>query len=203
VTHTDDYSSRYGSVLVPIAKRLEILASGHLAGSPNIDRITSRAKSPDRFGEKAARVDSEGRKKYVAPLEEIQDQIGIRVVVFYLADVDVALNVLTEYFARIEEARLVPESHWEFGYFGRHAVMALPGDAVPKEVRMEDAPRFFELQVKTLFQHAWSEAEHDLNYKASSPLTGDQQRRLAFAAAQAWGADRAFEELRAEAERAE
>jgi putative GTP pyrophosphokinase len=54
---------------------------------------------------------------------------------------------------------------------------------------------FFELQLKTLFQHAWSEADHDLGYKPSAELSLDQKRRLAFTAAQAWGADLIFDEL--------
>jgi len=49
--------------------------------------------------------------------------------------------------------------------------------------------------VKTLFQHAWSEAEHDLGYKPSGKLTSDQKRRLAFTAAQASGADLIFDEM--------
>ena len=48
-------------------------------------------------------------------------------------------------------------------------------------------PKFFELQIKTLFQHAWSEAEHDLGYKEDKHLNLDQKRRLAFTSAQAWG----------------
>jgi putative GTP pyrophosphokinase len=39
-------------------------------------------------------------------------------------------------------------------------------------------------------------AEHDLGYKPGAvPLTPDEKRRLAFTAAQAWGADRIFDEL--------
>ena len=66
----------------------------------------------------------------------------------------------------------------------------------------EMVPGFFELQVKTLFQHAWSEAEHDLGYKPGvKPLTPDETRRLAFTSAQAWGADHIFDELFRERER--
>jgi len=58
-----------------------------------------------------------------------------------------------------------------------------------------EAPEFFELQIKTLFQHAWAEAEHDLGYKPPKPLTSIQKRKMAFTAAQAWGADQIFDEL--------
>jgi putative GTP pyrophosphokinase len=46
--------------------------------------------------------------------------------------------------------------------------------------------------------HVWSEANHDLGYKQiadAAPLPPDATRRLAFTAAQAWGADRIFDEL--------
>ena len=36
--------------------------------------------------------------------------------------------------------------------------------------------------------------KHDLIYKPSGTLTSDQRPRVAFTAAQAWGADRIFEE---------
>jgi putative GTP pyrophosphokinase len=57
-------------------------------------------------------------------------------------------------------------------------------------------PGFFELQIKTLFQHAWSEADHDLGYKpGDQPLTSEQKRLIAFTSAQAWGADHIFDQL--------
>jgi hypothetical protein len=44
--------------------------------------------------------------------------------------------------------------------------------------------------------NAWSEANHDLGYKpGSKPLDSEAKRRLAFTSAQAWGADRVFDEL--------
>ena len=85
-----------------------------------------------------------------------------------------------------------------FGYVGRHFILATPEDVVDDNADRSKTPQFFELQVKTLFQHAWSEAEHDLAYKPSEPLTPHQQRQIAFTAAQAWGADEIFEQLHAD-----
>lgn len=189
------YSALYREVLMPVASRLEQLIRNHLEGTPRIDRVSTRAKAPERFIAKARKSSAGGVPKYSAPLEQIQDQIGARVIVFYKQDVDVVSDIITRYFRHIEARVIVPESEWTFGYFGKHYVLSLPPEAVPPDVERERAPAFFELQIKTLWQHAWSEAEHDLGYKPPDQLTDDQKRRLAFTAAQAWGADRTFQEL--------
>jgi putative GTP pyrophosphokinase len=193
----DEYRRRYDSFLQQIATKLESHLRSHLEGVSHIDRISARAKSPDRF-EAKAHSDDKGKPKYSHPLTDIQDQLGARVVVFYRDDVEVVSQVVGRYFTAIEEKELVPESQWAFGYFGQHLILSLPRDVIPEGVLLEEVPRFFELQIKTLFQHAWSEANHDLGYKPRSPLTADQERRLAFTAAQAWGADRVFAELHSE-----
>ena len=75
-------------------------------------------------------------------------------------------------------------------------MLLIPSDVVDPKIDKKLVPEFFELQVKTLFQHAWSEANHDLGYKFGAvPLDSDAQRRLAITSAQTWGADRIFDEL--------
>ena len=192
-----DYAARY-PLLERLAPNLEELLRRYLDGIPHIDRISVRAKDPERFAAKAAKLDGEGNQKYAVPLDQIQDQIGARVIVFYLDDVTSVRDVMERYFRRVEGRELVPEDHWAFGYFGYHWIFPLPEDLIPVGDQPEAYPRFFELQVKTLFQHAWSEANHDLGYKPPQPLTPAQERRFAYTAAQAWGADRIFEELRSE-----
>ncbi len=193
-----EYEILHRSILVPVAEQLSRLISDHLLGIPRIDRVTARAKTPERFMAKARSTGTDGRPRYTNPLAEIQDQIGARAVVFYKDDVDSIGRRLISYFRSIEERMLVPESEWAFGYFGKHYVLALPTEAVPPGIELAAAPRFFELQIKTLFQHAWAEANHDLGYKPPEDLTDDQKRRLAYTAAQAWGADRIFQELATE-----
>jgi len=193
-----EYMGRHRRILVPIAEHLSRLISDHLTSMQHVDRVTARAKDPVRFVAKARRRGADGRPRYAQPLVEIQDQVGARVVVFYKDDVDLIGTHLLHYFRPIEERTLVPESEWAFGYFGKHYVLALPADAIPAGIEIGVAPRFFELQIKTLFQHAWAEANHDLGYKPPEDLTADQKRRLAYTAAQAWGADLVFQELAAE-----
>lgn len=174
--------------------QLEILLKAQLNGVPRIDRVTTRAKSPERFLAKASKV-ANGLPKYSDPLSEIQDQVGARVVVLYEQDLTAISTVVDRYYHRFEKQQVIPESEWEFGYFGLHYVLALPGDVVPKEISIEDAPQQFELQIRTLWQHAWSEANHDLGYKPTDELEPDQRRQLAYTSALAWGADRIFADL--------
>jgi ppGpp synthetase/RelA/SpoT-type nucleotidyltranferase len=82
----------------------------------------------------------------------------------------------------------------EFGYVGEHFILRIPSD-VSIDCENENPLEFFELQIKTLFQHAWSEAEHDIGYKSPTELNALQLRKIAFTAAQAWGADLHFDEL--------
>ena len=190
--HTE-YSRRYQEILMPLAKELACHLENRLEGIHRIDRISARAKSPDRFVAKALK-EKNGERKYSDPFSEIQDQVAVRVTVFYLADVEAVEAVVRKYYGRIEVSSVVEDSPKKFGYEGRHLILAIPEEFFEEEEH-PDVPDFFELQIKTLFQHAWGEAEHDLAYKPSSPLTDMQAREIAFTAAQAWGADQIFEKL--------
>jgi ppGpp synthetase/RelA/SpoT-type nucleotidyltranferase len=193
----DLYSTRYSQVLKPIAASLELLLADYMKATPTvprIDRIAVRAKSPESFLAKASKKKC-GQNYYSDPLAQIQDQIGARIILFYLSDVGVACERVMKYMTVAEEQVKEPKSEWQFGYFGKHYILSLPFDAVPADIDREAAPRHFELQVRTLFQHAWSEADHDIVYKAKQDLTPLQLRQCAFAAAQSWGADRVFQEL--------
>jgi putative GTP pyrophosphokinase len=188
------FAARRERVILPLATRLEAHLKALFDGYARIDRISVRAKSVDRFVAKAEKQE-DGKQKYDDPLNQIQDQLGARIIMFYKSDVDQLATEIKKYFRYIESVQIVPDSEREFGYEGHHFILFIPNDLVDEEVKDGDNIEFFELQIKTLFQHAWSEADHDLGYKPSAELSPDQKRRLAFTAAQAWGADLIFEEL--------
>ena len=189
------YSTRRANILEPIAAALQKHLRNQLRDIKRIDQITARAKDVDSFMDKAVREKDEGGPKYPDPLNEIQDQIGVRVVTFYLDDVDTVSQELESYYHDIENRRVEPDSTKEFDYVGKHYILILPRDVVAQTMERSDVPRVFELQLKTLFQHAWGEANHDLGYKPRGSLESEEKRKIAFAAAQAWGADRMFQEL--------
>lgn len=189
------YRQRYESALVPLARAIKTQLSSYLAGEPRIDRVSTRAKSIDRFLQKAQTCVND-EPKYAEPFRQIQDQIGARIITFYRSDIPRVSDIVMKYYRPIESQDIVPDSEWEFGYFGTHFVLFVPVDLIDPELDKGLIPEFFELQIKTLFQHAWSEANHDLGYKpAVASLTSDAKRRLAFTSAQAWGADQIFDEL--------
>ena len=190
----EKYRQRYERFLTPLAQKLEIYLQECLASNPRIDRICSRAKGVGRFMQKAIK-EHNGKPKYPDPLNQIYDQVGARIITFYPSDVPSMAKEVRRYLHPVENVVHAPEGESEFGYVGEHFVLLVPSDVLVEIRDTPDVVPFFELQITTLFQHAWAEAEHDLGYKPSGTLTALQKRKMAFTAAQAWGADQIFDEL--------
>jgi ppGpp synthetase/RelA/SpoT-type nucleotidyltranferase len=89
-----------------------------------------------------------------------------------------------------------PERDAEFRYETYHEIFIIPEHEKPDgSARYYDMPTTFELQIRTLFMHAYSEPQHEFGYKDAASLPSFARRRLAWIAASAWGADAEFEEL--------
>jgi ppGpp synthetase/RelA/SpoT-type nucleotidyltranferase len=134
-----------------------------------------------------------GKKIYKYPLKEIQDQIGARIVVYYLSDVESITHFCLKYFREVENQTIIEVDPNRFGYEAKHLTCFIPPDI---RTRFNSPIPFFELQICTLFQHAWAQAEHDIGYKTRIKLDYEKKKFIAFAAAQAWSADRIFEDLK-------
>ena len=102
----EEYPDRYDD-LVEVATLLQGHVKGLLSDVPHIDRIVARAKDPARFAAKALKA-TKGEPKYAAPLTQIQDQVGARVVVFYKQDVTAVAEVLERYFRPVEREGASP-----------------------------------------------------------------------------------------------
>lgn len=188
------YTERFNKVLVPLAQELESEIREYLIEENRIDKVTARPKSIESFLLKSKKTEN-CVIKYNDPINQIQDQIGARIVTYYLEDVERISKLILTYYRPIENKSIVPDSDTEFGYFGTHFILLFPPELIPEIDETSLILNVFELQINTMFQHAWAEASHDLVYKPDKPITKDQKRKVAFTAAQAWGADLIFEEL--------
>src|ERR1700747_2771653 len=99
------FALRREGVLVPLAERIEAHLKSVFSGFPRIDRISARAKSVDRFIGKAANHEA-GTPKYADPLNQIQDQVGARIVTFYASDVERVRIEIEKYFKYIESKKI-------------------------------------------------------------------------------------------------
>lgn len=169
------YKVRFETILNPLAVAVENQLKAYLVGVDRIDRVCARPKSVKKFIGKAGKL-HEGSLKYREPLRQIQDQIGARIVTFYNTDVETVAPLVTQYYSKREFTSHVPESESEFGYEGKHFILNIPRDLYPATFDIDLMPDVFELQVKTLFQHAWAEAEHDLAYKPEVELDTNDKR---------------------------
>lgn len=161
----------------------------------NVDLINFRVKTKKSFMEKINSLDDNHNLKYPNPFREMQDIIGGRVVVYYKSDVQQIIEKLEKNYTRVEKIEIVPDDEKEFGYEGIHYIFFIPNHIYNPYRENNFIPYFFEFQIKTLYQHAWAQSEHGLGYKPGIKLPKNIKRKLAFLAAQSWGADEILNEL--------
>ena len=188
------YASRVSTVLPILANALEAVLEEIVAEYPRIDQVAARYKQTKTFLEKARRQEN-GKAKYSDPIHQIHDQLGARVVTYFKSDIGQVNELVKSHIPTVEEVEVIPDSEREFDYSGYHHVMLIPEAIITPEIAAADHPIFFELQISTLFEHAWAQANHDLGYKPVGKLSKEQKRKVAFTAAQSWGADLIFDEL--------
>lgn len=182
------------STLVDISMEIEIELKEALSDKLHVDKISCRVKTIDSYMGKINK-ERDGKLKYETPIKEIQDLIGARVVVYYKQTADEIFDYLSKYFSVVERTRVIPDEPSKFGYEGIHLVCFISPIIFNKYKGETLLPDFFELQIKTLYQHAWGQAEHGLGYKPGVKLESDEKRKLAFIAAQSWGADEILSDL--------
>jgi len=193
----DDISGLYQArqpLLEQLRDKLETETKAALGNLKHIDRVSFRVKGVQSFTEKAQ--DRRTTPPYENPLVEVEDQVAGRVIVFFLHDVQIVLERLKRTFNAVERKHMRPARDEEFSYESYHLICIVPPHLKPDGWgARDDLPTTFELQVRTIFMHAYAEPQHDIGYKAASELPGQVRRELAWIAASAWGADQAYERV--------
>lgn len=122
-------------------------------------------------------------KGYVEPFDEIEDKVGIRIVVLTTDDIREIENIIcnSEEWSAVkardfeEERRLKP---LVFDYQSVHYVIRALEDICHEGVQIKkNIP--CEVQIRTILQHAYSELTHDTIYKPSITVEPEMQRSAA------------------------
>ncbi|WP_051470768.1 hypothetical protein [Arthrobacter sp. 35/47] len=143
----------------------------------NYHAIEHRVKDHQSLEQKLRRRNPDGSLKYADGLSGIDDIIGARVITFLQLDVERAITALRNSFEVIAHVDKTAEQRekGEFGYSGQHLVLRISEDAAPNGCRHHIGERF-EVQFRTILQHAWAEFEHDIRYKSAGPVPPEVNR---------------------------
>jgi putative GTP pyrophosphokinase len=144
-----------------------------------VHSIRSRMKDEDHLREKLARKRENGEQVVAQDLlDRITDLAGVRVLHLYQAQFDRIHKVITEQISRgdwsLREAPIAytwdPESRDFFEQQGLRTELKLSHyTSIHYVVKPRpDSPLTCEIQVRTLFEEAWGEIDHQINYPSQS-----------------------------------
>ncbi|MBN8707073.1 MAG: hypothetical protein J0L62_14470 [Bacteroidetes bacterium] len=128
-----------------------------------VDAVHSRTKSFASFIEKIQ------RKKYADPMNQMEDLAGVRVVNYYHSQVENIISVIRSEFVIINETDKVPDYEHQFGYESYHLVVSLKENRTTLTEYRSLAGLKCEIQIRTIFDHAWAQIEHEISYKKQEP----------------------------------
>lgn len=134
-------------------------------------RIFSRTKNLYSLNSKIY-----GDEKYGVS-KKIQDGIGVRVVLYFSDDVDIAHKVISRIFSeREKDLSIDVKNNQTFEAVRYNIVYDIPADMIEyislsgEDMKYVDST--FELQLRTVFSEGWHEVEHDLRYKSKDDWSG-------------------------------
>lgn len=159
-----------------------------------IHSISSRLKDWESLRKKIDR----GADKYLN-LKDITDVSGIRVITYFVDDVNKIAKIIEDEFKIDSENTIDKRASMDpdrFGYLSLHYVCSFS----IRRCKLAEYKRFrsykFELQIRSILQHAWAEIEHDLGYKSKLLVPKEVRRRFSRLAGLLEIADNEFVQLR-------
>jgi len=126
------------------------------------------------------------------------DLAGIRIINYIEADVKKTSDVIEQSFKihkDLTENKRDSLGHDKIGYQSIHYICELGEQRENLPEYSKYRGKLFEVQIRTILQHAWAEIEHDRNYKFTGILPRDIQRRFNLIAGQLEIADREFNSI--------
>ena len=163
----------------------QVLTSAFNKAGLHVAAIESRVKSYESL-EGKLRIKGE---KYNS-LADITDILGLRIITYYTDDVDKAASLVERLFTvdwenSVDKRKLLETD--SFGYLSLHYICSTT-----------EFPYRFEIQMRTLLQHAWANMDHDTGYKSGVEIPGRYMRSMSRMAGLLELVDEEFSRIRVE-----
>jgi len=123
-------------------------------------QIYFRVKNPQKLEEKIIR--KKKRKKMYKNLSDVEDLAGVRIVFYLESDKEKFIKDLKQEIPNIIKIEDLEKKN---GYRAKHVIITLDS----KRLELSEYKKFenlkCEIQLVSIFSHAWAELEHDWLYK--------------------------------------
>ena len=199
-THSQELLEQYRSLLPVYSEMAEIIPE-KLKGFFDdagliVAAVEHRVKTE---GSLTGKLQLKGGK--YSSIYDITDIIGIRVITFYIDDVDKVASVLERLFEIDWENSVDKRKAHEtdsFGYLSLHYICRIPESAYTDPEHPEINKIRFEVQMRTVLQHAWANMNHDTGYKSGVEIPKVYLRNLSRLAGMLELVDDEFSRIRRE-----
>lgn len=165
-----EFNFTFGDV---VRKDLEKIIIDKFTSMGLMFRIFTRNKSCSSLSKKIKSNPKYGSEK------KIQDSIGIRVVLYFNDDIDIAHHALNSIFKQREKDQSIDQMNTkDFSAIRYNIVYEIPNNLIKSNNSYSKFSMYidntFELQIRTVLSEGWHEVEHDLRYKAQRDWEGSE-----------------------------